>query len=158
MEVLQKDTYLQMIQNAVDAKLFQTVYVSDGGERKDILGKGDLSCAFFVSTILHHFKLIDAPHVTVASTMRDMEKNNWHNQSVQPPEVAQIDFSTVPVGAVLVWEEKEQKGEVHTHIGFCIGNNQAVSNNPEGDTPFMHHVTFDDTRAVAHVYTHDFLK
>lgn len=142
MEILERDTYLAMIQNAVGARLFQNLYAKDGEGARDILRGGALSCAFFVSSILHHFNLVKAVHATVSGTVGDMETKGWTRTNVYEE------------GAVLVWKEREK----HTHVGFYVGGGRAISNNPEGDTPLLHSVDFNGTRAVEAIYTHRFLK
>ncbi len=46
MEVLQYDTYLEMIRGSVYSRMFRTMWAKVDGERKDILQGGELSCAF----------------------------------------------------------------------------------------------------------------
>ncbi len=151
MKLLLKKTYLSLIENSVGATLFKNLYAEVDGQVEDLLKGGDLSCAFFVSFILNHFRLIDSAHATVSGLVKDMEKNGW--QVAHEPKA----------GDVLVWEEQQQKSGPHTHIGFYIGDTMAVSNNPQGGEPFKHHVTFGEkdgtpARVVRAVYTHQFLE
>ena len=152
MKLLPKKTYLQMIQNSVGSSLFKNLYAESDGKEVDILKNGDLSCAFFVSTILNHFKLVDGPHATVDGLVRDMKKNGWK----------QTD--SLEKGGVVVWEAVVQSdGAEHTHIGFYMGGNTAISNNPQGNEPFVHHPTFGEdeespVREISALYSHDFLK
>jgi len=101
------DSYLQFIKNSVGSKMFRNFYAKVNGQKKDILGDGDLSCAFFVSAVLANFGLIKRGHCTVDGTISELEQNGW--QKIKKPKV----------GAVLVWVEKiDEKGGKHKHIGF----------------------------------------
>lgn len=143
------ETYLAMINNAVGSTMFQTGYAEIDGIKEDIMKGGELSCAFFVSSILSIFNLIDEPHATVKSTVKKMEEAGW------------IKIDKLEPGCVLIWDEKEQlKWGLHIHIGFYVGNDEAVSNNPTGVTPYKHHYTFgtkdngEPERKYTAIYTH----
>lgn len=151
-ELLPKETYLQMIRNSVGSKLFRTVYALVDGEQRDILQDGLLSCAFFVSTILNHFKLIDytvAPHTGIEGLIKNMEKSGW------------TKTDTVIPGAVVVWEPWEMgPNGAHAHIGFYIGNDQVISHRDVDRMPTEHHVTYgvqedgSPKRKIIAIYTH----
>jgi hypothetical protein len=147
MQLLLRDTYLAMIRNSVGSNLFRTLYAEVDGTKKDILDDGGLSCAFFVSMILHHFKLLQGPHATVSGTVRDLEASGWQKTEAITP------------GAVLVWEKLAQASEeLHDHIGFARGEEKAISNWYMDKVPVEHHLTFDGTRKITAVYTHPFLQ
>ncbi len=125
------ETYLAMIENSIGSHMFRVGYAEVDGEKEDIMKGGELSCAFYVSSILSIFNLIDGIHATVKSTVREMKKAGW------------VETDKISPGCVVVWEEKEQlKWGLHIHIGFYIGDDKAVSNNPTGTTPYQHHYTF----------------
>lgn len=131
MELLVKESYLAMIQNSVGSKLFRNLYANVDGKRVDILRDGDLSCALFVSVLLHQFKLIESPHATVAGLLRDMERSEW------------ISTDMIFPGAVVIWEEAIQKsGERHAHSGFALSKMSAVSHSDVERAPVEHHITF----------------
>lgn len=141
------DTYLAMIENAIGSRMFQTGYAEIDGVKTDIMRVGDLSCSLFVSSLLSIFNLIDQPHATVSSTVREMERAGWQKTDELKP------------GYVLVWAERMQKGESHTHLGFYLGNDEAISNNPEGNMPIKHHYTFGEeerkpVREIMAIYYH----
>lgn len=150
-EILQKDTYLTMIRSSLGTNLYRNLYALVGGMRADILKDGDLSCAFFVSSLLHQFSLIARPHATVAGLERDLKASGWKLAEMPVP------------GAVLIWESVPQTdGEVHAHSGFFIGGDVAISNSYKEKTPIEHHLTFGETagkpaRALSAIYVHDFL-
>ena len=134
---LNYETYLGVIENSVGTNLFRAVFATVDGVKKDITEDGNLSCAFFVSSILKMFDHIESIHSTVSGTVRDLEKSGW--QKIQEPKI----------GAVLVWEEKEdQNKEKHAHIGFYVEESMAVSNSSEGRTPQKHHSTYGELGAT----------
>ncbi len=141
------DTYLAMINNAVGSEMFKNGYASFDGVKKDVLNDGELSCAIFVSSILAIFNLIDEPHATVKSTATKMEEAGWQKTEDLKP------------GCVLVWEEKIIDGQPHLHIGFYVGDEEAVSNSTEARVIAKHHYTYGENdnkpvRAVTSMYMH----
>lgn len=145
----QKGNFLQTIENSVGTNMFRNLWADVDGVRKDILDDGDLSCAQFVSGILYLFDLITTRHSTVTGTVKDMENNGW--KKISEPEI----------GSVLVWEKISfPDGSEHAHIGFYIGDNEAISNSPRLKSPQKHHWTFGEQgkpnfRAVSAIYTSD---
>jgi hypothetical protein len=139
-----KDSYLAVIKNAVGSNMFRNFYAEVNGEKRDILEDGNISCAIFVSTVLLMFKFISAAHVTVKSTVKDMLNNGWY------------EISEPRVGAVLHWESVDfGKGNMHEHIGFYIGNDKAISNNPELGYPLEHSFDYDGKRKIEKIYWND---
>jgi hypothetical protein len=150
--ILKKESYLAMIHNAVGTNLFRNLYATVNGEKQDITKDGDLSCAFFVSSILAHFHFIESPHGTVAGVERDLKKSGWRTTNTPQP------------GDVLVWEKKIQNSAVNAHVGFFIGDDQAISNDWQTRVPIKHHMTYgtneDGTpvRAIVAIYTRDYTR
>lgn len=141
------ETYFAVIKNSIGTKLFQNLYARIGGKRTDIMRDGELSCAFFASSLLVLFGLIKEIHATVKGTVKDMKKSGW------------IQIKEPKVGSILVWEEMDsRKGDVHKHIGFYIGNRQAISNSYKQGCPVKHHWTFNGKRKVETTYWHKRLR
>ena len=140
-------TYLAMLAGSPGTRMFRQMFADVDGEERDILHDGELSCAFFVSSVLYHFNLIKHLHATVGGTLKDMKENGWRAGSVEK----------APKGAILVWEPAEERGELHYHAGFLMGDDQALSNSTAERVPAMHHLTFDGKRKITEVYTHPFL-
>ena len=116
-----------MIHNSVGTKMFRNFYICKNKKIKDAVINGRLSCAFFVSNVLNSFGLIKGPHLTVKSTIKDMEEYGW------------IKIKRPKIGAVISWEEKIMPDKkAHGHLGFYIGNNKAVSNSFVKKTPAIH--------------------
>ncbi|MBP9855957.1 MAG: hypothetical protein KBC48_01460 [Candidatus Pacebacteria bacterium] len=141
------DTYLAMINNAVGSEMFKNGYASFDGVKKDVVNDGELSCAIFVSSILKIFSLIDDVHATVTSTVKKMEEAGWQKTEELIP------------GSVLVWEGIDfGGGDLHTHIGFYIGNDQAISNDFRTKKIIKHHFKYvgDELgeRAITAIYYH----
>jgi hypothetical protein len=87
------------------------------------------------------FKFINNTHATVVSTIKDLKDSGWHK------------IKTLKLGAVLAWEPQDfHEGNVHAHIGFYIGDDQAISNNWKKKTPQIHHYTSNGKRQVAAIY------
>jgi hypothetical protein len=127
------DSYIQTIKNSVGSNMFKNLFASiDGKPKIDVLDNGQLSCAYFTSIILHIFKLIPSIHATVDGTQNDLINNFW--EEIDNPKE----------GSVLIWEAQNFEGEMHRHIGFYIGNGQAISNNTSQHVPAIHHWTFGE--------------
>lgn len=139
-----------MIKNGVGTQMFRSLFViNEKGKKLDALKNGDLACAFFVSCVLKIFSLIDYPHATVDSTIRDMLENGWHRTKKFKP------------GNVLLWE-KNKTGR--RHLGFYIGDNKAVSNSYKNKFPIIHHITYGKNkdgqpkRKIEEIFTHSDIK
>ena len=119
--------FLTRIEDSVGSNLFRSYYV-DG---VDVLENGDLSCAFFVSQILHMSGgLIEKPHCTVSGTISDMKKSGWYQ------------ISKPRKGCVVVWNPIIQNGNSHFHIGFYLGRGQAISNRSSMGFPGEHSLRY----------------
>ncbi len=143
------DTYLAVVKNSIGAQTWRNFYAQVGGKKIDIMKNGDLSCAFFMSSILVMFGLVEKIHGTVAGTISDLEKSGWRKTRTLKP------------GAIIVWEAKKDKnGEPHKHLGFYVGDNKAVSNSSKTKKISRHHFTFGKNkkgrpvRAIEAIYTH----
>jgi len=129
--ILWFDTYLQLIKNSVKAESYRNFYVQQKGKKKDILQHGELSCAWFVTSILLPFSLINKAHVTVDTTVLALKKSGW--KKISKPRL----------GCIIVWQEiKYPDGENHGHIGFYLGNHRAISNSTTRGYPVKHHWTY----------------
>jgi len=124
---LLKETYLMVIKNSIGSKMFRSLYAKVDGKKTDITRRGDLSCAFYASSVLFLFGLIKKKHATVSSTIKDLKRVGW--KEIKKPKI----------GSVLIWAEKEyENGEKYKHIGFYIGNEKAISNSPKYRYPIEH--------------------
>ncbi|MDE2001275.1 MAG: hypothetical protein KGI60_01755 [Patescibacteria group bacterium] len=143
-------TYCAAIRNSIGTKLFRNFFLSLDGKEMDATRNGVVSCAFYASNILHMFpaqKLIRGPHTTVSSTVADMEQSGWYK--IGKPRT----------GAVLVWEPKTSAGSTNAHIGFSVGDDEAISNDARSGSPKKHHWTFGEkdgkpVRRVTAIYWH----
>lgn len=114
-----------MIKNSVGTQMFRNLFViNENGKKLDALKNGDLACAFFVSCILKIFSLINYPHATVDSAVRDMLDSGWHLTK------------KLESGNVLLWEKNK---EGRRHLGFYVGNNKTISNFYKKKHPVVHH-------------------
>lgn len=141
------DTYLVVIKNSVGSKLFRNFYTKIKGKKVDIMRNGELSCAFYVSSVLYLFKYIKGVHGTVDSTIKDLKESGW------------IEVNKPKIGAVLVWENKiSGNDEVHRHIGFFIGRDKAISNISKLGAPAEHSWNFNAKRKVERIFLSPKLK
>jgi hypothetical protein len=140
---LQIETYLAVIKNSVGSKMFRNVYAKVNGKKNDITKDGDLSCAFFVSSILVLFKLIKEIHTTIDGTTKDLEDFGW------------IEIKKPKLGCILVWAEKDfGNNELHKHIGFYVGREKAISNSSNKKYPTEHNWDKYDGRKVKQILWH----
>ena len=123
------DTYLAVIKGSVNSKAFKHLYAETLNKRVDILKNGKLSCSFFASSILSSFGLMESIHATVNGTEKDLRASGWK------------EIKHLRVGSVLIWEIKSKK-DPHRHIGFYVGDDEAVSNSSNIKVPATHHWTF----------------
>lgn len=126
------DTYIAVVKNSVGSKMFRNFYAKVNGKKTDIMNNGDVSCAWFVSSLLYLFKLIKDIHCTIDGTVRDLEQSDWNK------------ISKPKVGSVIVWEKKNfGKNDFHKHIGFYIGDNKAIStSSSKNGQPAIHRWTY----------------
>ena len=131
------DTYLAVIKNSLGSTMFRNFYAEVDGKRTDIMRDGELSCAFYVSSVIVLFKLISGIHGTVDSTVKDLKESGW--EEIKKPKV----------GSMLVWEKMDfGDNDPHKHIGFFVGDDKAISNSYTLGYPVEHSWDFDSKRKV----------
>lgn len=120
-------TYLQTVKNSVSSHQFRNLYMEQGGRSVDVLEDGNLSCAYYVSSLLMPLGLIQRPHTWVKNTVHDLRSSGWEATKVLEP------------GCILVWAAKVgESGRSHKHIGFYIGGGRAISNDDRLRSPQEH--------------------
>jgi len=145
--ILQFDTYFEIIKKSTGSDLFYPVYAEVNGTKMDITNRGQFSCAAHVSSILLWFALVEERHTGVAGLVSDMLKSGWYKTDELRP------------GSVLHWERKMRNGGENEHLGFYIGNEKAISNDPTSGTPIEHHYTYGEEnnepkRKIEAIYWH----
>jgi len=151
-QLLRKKNYLEMIRNAARGEnyLFKNTYAQLEDREGDITKNGALCSGKLVSSILYLNKLIHDMHVTVEGVEKDMCSSDWRQ------------VQELTAGCVLTWEDGN--GNLKTHIGFYVGDDQAISNNAEKGLPEQHHYTFGTTeqgepkRKILSMYWHPVLE
>lgn len=147
---------LAIVENSAkgDNYLFRNLYVNENSKESDILEDGHNSCGVFVSWILLTIELIGRPHATVYATEKDMMESGWHLIKELKP------------GAIIIWEPRtgamfDGQKIPKEHIGFYVGNNEAISNDSKNTGfPRRHHATYgaatDGTpvRKIEKIYWH----
>lgn len=130
---------MRMIRNSIGSRMFRNSYMKIGHKTIDILEDGNLSCAFYVSSLLLLFPelhLITTQHGTVAGALHDMKKSGWRETKTPRP------------GAVILWEKKSYADNYaksdHQHLGFYLGEKKAISNSNKQRMPALHNLTFGE--------------
>jgi len=139
-----KKTLLKFIRNSVGTRMFRNFYLEQYDKIFDATKNGELSCAFYVSSILVIFQLIKNVHGTVENTRKDLEASGW--DEVNHPVV----------GSVIIWEPAKDQG-LNEHIGFYIGRGKAISNNSIKKKIVEHDFTYDNTRMIKAIYSNPVL-
>ena len=133
------DTYLTVIENSVGSFMFKNLWADVDGVKTDVMEDGWLSCAFYVSAILHMFGYVKSIHGTVETTIKDLKESGW------------IEIDELVVGSVIVWKPgKTTNG--HSHIGFYVGEGQAISNDSWKKCPMKGGWKFDGKREVEAIF------
>lgn len=135
MQILKKETYLIMIENAEGTRMFRSLFAQrdDSENPEDILNGGELSCAFFVSNLLLLFGWVDAPHATVKSVRRVLLENGWES----------VGAEDIQSGDVVFWEEVVSKNsDRHSHVGFALNDKEAISTSDKNHAVMRHHITY----------------
>jgi len=152
-KLLKKETFLKMLLNSCGSSIWKNNYAIIHGKKVDLVQNGNLSCAFYVSSILKLFNLINEIHLTVKSTEKDLIKNNFKRISLT---------KNIPQGSILIWENKREynpytkKIESHLHIGFYLGNKKAISMSSENGFPVIHHYLYYGKRKIIKAYYKEF--
>lgn len=157
-----------MIQSSIGSSLWKHLYITkDDGTSKDILQNGNVSCAYYVSSLLKQFNLSPATYANVNSLHQSLLNYGWEEISRKG------STEDIPLGSLIIWDEKQgtEKKDMygnivaaHSHIGFYVGEDQAISNMSEGfkdnnqilGTPAQHHYTYNDTRVISSIITFNF--
>lgn len=120
---MKKKNFLLSVQNSIGSQLFRSYLDKEGN---DVLKDGDLSCAYYMSSIMLLHGLIDRAHFTVPGTLEAMEAYGWYK------------IQTLKVGCVVVWGSVHQNGADHKHLGIYVGEGQAISNRSSLGMPGEH--------------------
>lgn len=118
--------YLAVVRASAGSNMFRKLYYKVGTRDIEVLGDGNLSCAVFVSSVLKIFSLIPEIHTTVKETEHDLRRAGWR------------EVGTPATGSVIIWKAKRFKNGPHKHIGFCLGDGRAISNNSKKRSPQIH--------------------
>lgn len=132
-------SYLATIKNSIGSRFWRNLYYQrQNGRTADMLQNGNLSCAYFVSSILLHFGLLREFQSEVGATVAAMKTGGW--QIIEKP---------VP-GSVIVWSRMYfQKSKTwHMHIGFFLGPGRAVSNSSRTGYPAIHNLRYQGRKIV----------
>ncbi|MFN4181481.1 MAG: hypothetical protein ACK4FA_02185 [Candidatus Paceibacteria bacterium] len=124
-----KKNFLTIIRNSIGTNMFRNFYYKDRG---DVLKNGDLSCAFYVLTILLIFGFVDRVYFRVIDLVATIEGGGWY----------ETESKRLRKGCIVVWNPVNQGGNGHFHIGFYMGNGIAISNRSSLGVPGEHPVIY----------------
>lgn len=132
------ETYLSVVKGNVGSSAYSHLWARIGGKKKDIVDGGRLSCAFFVSFVLRAYGFTNSLRASVPGMVKELEASGWQKTKKFLP------------GSVLVWEDKLDKrsGERHSHVGFYIGKNRAISNDGDKGVIKEHHFTYGKRKGL----------
>jgi len=136
-------SYLAMVHNAVGTEMYRNFYIRiNDGPVFDAIGDGENSCAFFVTHVLLMFGKQQAVHATVSSAINDLKESGWIPVAIK---------DLVP-GDVLVWAGRDDTKN-NRHIGFYIGNDEAISTSTSQQKVARHHMNFGElNREITEAY------
>lgn len=144
------DSYLAFACNSVGSRSWSQYYADIDGVKTEIVHDGARACAYFVSSVLRTFNLIELVHMTVPSVLRDMVQFGW----------TKIDSPRA--GAIVAYENIVIEEEIFPHIGICIATDEVISNSDKAGAPVRHELTMTNSdgseRAIAGYYWHDQLE
>ncbi len=132
------DTYISVIKNSVGSNMFRNLFIDLEGKKIDATEDGNLSCAFFVSAVLHMFGYIKGIHATVNGTLKDMKESGW------------VVIDKPVVGSVILWGESLDSSG-HRHVGFYVGEGKTISNNSKSKVPVEHDLDFEGKRKIEEI-------
>ncbi|MDE2019864.1 MAG: hypothetical protein KGJ13_05980 [Patescibacteria group bacterium] len=127
-----RDNYFALIENSEGTNMFRHWYCTVNGAKEDVMRDGNFSCALYVTGILKMLGLVDEVQITVHRAVSALERSGW--QRIDGPRR----------GAIVVWDtQPSQKEEAWVstaakHLGFCLGENTAISNRDEAHAPIRH--------------------
>src|SRR5688572_22370998 len=134
LEILKKESYLRMIENSPGTRMFSSFFVrrKDTGATDDVLQDGSYSCAAFTSSVLVLFDFLPRSIATVKSVRNKVTELGWKEITGTPEP-----------GDVVFWaEQKTEDGTMHGHVGFAVGNDEAVSTSAKERQVTRHHLTY----------------
>lgn len=161
-------TYLSMIHTSVGSSLRKHFFLTkDDKTSRDILQGGNLSCAFYVSSVLNQFNLTPAIFANVLSLQKALLERGWTSlqQDTHPDDL--------PPWSIIIRDSQPGSSKQdlynntrnsHYHIGFYVWDSQAISNmsdafvaeDQHAKTPQCHHYTYHDTRPIQAILTFRF--
>jgi hypothetical protein len=138
------------LESSIGKTFWQRWYIHYEKEEsiRDVVGGGNLSCAFFVSSLLTLLSLLKKPqvHTFVSTLIESIEESGWEKT-----------HTPLPLSIVYWGEKKGESGKMHQHIGFILNEKTAVSMQSTTGTPQKHTVDYDGSRPPLFFYTHPLL-
>jgi hypothetical protein len=131
---LPRESLLAFAKNSVGSAAYKNYFAFYNGSKSDLVGGGSSSCAFFISNALRMFGSVREGHLTVDSTVVDLIKCG----------AVAVGLRSIEPGDVLIWAKRNN----HKHIGFYVGQNQAISTSAKTRRISKHHYTYGGSRKI----------
>lgn len=141
-EILKKESLVKALENSVGSRLFNSLLVrfSDSEQVKDILNDGELSCAYFVSSLLVMHGLLGETHTTVANLRQVLTEN---------PKWQEVPLESVEAGDVVFYKKRTfADGSGNAHVGFAVGKTDAVSTDYKKKAVSQHKLDYTPIESV----------
>lgn len=147
-------TFLGMLSGSVGSTFFRKMIGKDeNGRLVDHTKNGDLSCAYFVSSVLHILSSIytitymSGIHLSIDYVLGDIleYRSGW-----QEIHLSRLDISKVNPGAVIVWGSEFG----NRHIGFKGFGDCVISNSSASGRIERHDLRLSDGRTVCKAFWH----
>ncbi|MCB9809521.1 hypothetical protein H6771_00910 [Candidatus Peribacteria bacterium] len=141
---LQQQNYLAAIRNSLGSRQYQDVWLENDTQCVNVTEAGIISCAWYASSLLVLHGVLQSVHGTVEGTEWELRERC---------DLLPAPYSALQPGDILLWEAVHfPNGGRHAHIGFFVGEEQAISNSARTRVPALHHWTYEGTRAITAVY------
>lgn len=160
-EPLLLDTYLAVAKGSVGTKMFQKYYArvnpstrsGQAAKRHEVLGTGNLACAFHVSSILRMFGLVGDLQITVHRLLDDMDRSGW-KKIKKPRPGCVVLWAGKPANPKRYLKDAKTHAPIVRHVGIYMGGGKAVSNRSDigkMHVPYLHPLRY---RPIERYYWH----
>lgn len=116
---LRRRTLVYFVKNSVGSRAWAKSFILDSDNRvHDLYESGNLSCAYFISSVLKTCELWDGQCVgNVNSLISKLPDNGW--ERIEEPRI----------GAIVIYGEVQlDRAWATRHVGFVVGEDEVVSN------------------------------
>jgi len=124
-------TYLAFIKRSVGSPIWQEFYASVNGKVSEVTRGGNVSCSWYVTSVLKIFSLISTVQITVHRALDEMERHVW-KQIPRPRTGCVVLWAAKPADPKRMKQDGKTYNAMIRHLGFYIGGGQTVTNDGRG--------------------------